>query len=60
MPLPDLVPLPPDAEVGELIVWMAPTGLAPVEPEIFAPHDPANRRGKRKVHHALAWSWGRQ
>jgi hypothetical protein len=31
-----------------------------VEPEIFAPRDPANRRGKRKVHHALAWSWGRQ
>jgi hypothetical protein len=31
-----------------------------VEAEIFASHDPANRRGKRKVHHALAWSWGRQ
>jgi hypothetical protein len=31
-----------------------------VEAKISASHDPANRRGKRKVYHAMAWSWGRQ
>jgi hypothetical protein len=37
----------------------APTGLVPVDAKISASHDPASWRGKRKVHHALAWSWGR-